>query len=453
MFDLTRQGEDVVCRLLNVAFGWELVNLNRERPNCPAVDLADAKRRICVQVTASRKTGKAAEAAETAEMLEKHHGGKYDRLLLVYLLGKPGNLPEWTSGSCRIEAWDLEDLAAALDRASPEGQAAALAVLHELEDGGVLEKQPDLSAADEQFLPSREVMEAPDEGQALLVCQRQRIRLVAFLARSPGETMCCKIEFSRRDTGGSHITFDQRTLLDRLLKGHHEPLEKRPFAAAIDRKRDFAALQLGNCRYFTDVDTARQLCEVLDILWEEYEAGRKRLAALLGTDCFSVPPEEDWTQPLCRMPIWLWELLQRDARSHDACRGKGAWDLFDGCAPPDVIRILRGPEDPYPRGIAAELTGRIEGERCLVSWRRGRIPALADWKGFEDGTKWRADRTLTWMLTSWLPRLQEPVFRACCSGVRRVWPWHRAGVPSREAVLKQVTASIECFYPVNSAAP
>ena len=51
MLDLTRQGEDIVCRLLNLTFGWELVNLNRLRPNCPAVDLADDTRRICVQVT------------------------------------------------------------------------------------------------------------------------------------------------------------------------------------------------------------------------------------------------------------------------------------------------------------------------------------------------------------------------------------------------------------------
>ena len=41
--------EDVICTLLNLAYGFELKNLNRETPNHPAVDLGDKDRRICVQ--------------------------------------------------------------------------------------------------------------------------------------------------------------------------------------------------------------------------------------------------------------------------------------------------------------------------------------------------------------------------------------------------------------------
>ncbi len=33
LYDLTRSGEDVVCHLLNLAFDWNLINLNREYPN------------------------------------------------------------------------------------------------------------------------------------------------------------------------------------------------------------------------------------------------------------------------------------------------------------------------------------------------------------------------------------------------------------------------------------
>lgn len=111
LFDLTRQEEDVACRLLNLTYGGDLIHLNREWPNCPAIDLADETRRICVQVTAIRKAVKANKAAKR---LQRYHSGKYDRLLLFQFLGKPAmNLPQMVEGR-RIEYLDMDDLMTAL---------------------------------------------------------------------------------------------------------------------------------------------------------------------------------------------------------------------------------------------------------------------------------------------------------------------------------------------------
>ena len=149
--------------------------------------------------------------------------------------------------------------------------------------------------------------------------------LAAALADAPKKV--------RRDTLGSHITFSQRELTETLFPSHHGPLEQRRFTAAVDRQRDFSAMQLGNCRYFTDVDTAEQTARVLDSLQEKYAAGQAALAQLLGTATFTVPPEEDWAQPLCRMPVWLWEELLRDAERRENLDGVElrVRDRQDGC--------------------------------------------------------------------------------------------------------------------------
>lgn len=433
MLDLTRQGEDIVCRLLNLAFGWELVNLNRLRPNCPAVDLVDDARGICVQVTGARGMGK---ALETRRLLRRHYGGTYRRLLVFYLLGKPKKPQLSDEPGIRTELWDMEDLAAALADAPQQVRREALAFLLAMEDSGILERQPDLSEPAREFVPSREVLETGDAGQTLLVCQERRVRLLAYLPRSPEKRLSCKLEFARRDTLGSHITFSQRELTETLFPGHHGPLEQRRFTAALDRQRDFAAMQMGNCRYFTDVDTAEQTARVLDALQEEYAAGQAELAQLLGTAAFTVPPEEDWAQPLCRMPAWLWEELLRDAERRENLDG-----VELRVRDRQAVCLLR---TERPWGTAAELRSRAEGDACLLLWHRGAVCGLTQWEGFDRGFQWRADRTLDWLLERWLPEAAQGLYD-------RRYPRGAAGrllrrlgcIPDREWFQAQLLARTE----------
>ena len=50
---INRTSENLVLRLFNVAYGYELKNLNWEESNYPAVDLGDRERGIAFQVTAT----------------------------------------------------------------------------------------------------------------------------------------------------------------------------------------------------------------------------------------------------------------------------------------------------------------------------------------------------------------------------------------------------------------
>ena len=67
--------ETTLAGLLNRVYGWELVNANAIRQNCPGVDLIDEERKIAVQVTATRTVEKVRhtlEAVGKSGIIYKH---------------------------------------------------------------------------------------------------------------------------------------------------------------------------------------------------------------------------------------------------------------------------------------------------------------------------------------------------------------------------------------------
>lgn len=64
-FDINRVAENLVSRLLNEIYGYNLTNLNHEIPNHSAIDLGDRERGIAVQVTTSTEASKIKKNLET----------------------------------------------------------------------------------------------------------------------------------------------------------------------------------------------------------------------------------------------------------------------------------------------------------------------------------------------------------------------------------------------------
>lgn len=80
--------EDVVCRLLNLMYGYSLVNLNIGKGNYPGIDLGDEHNRIAVQVTSDNSREK---VRETIRKFREHgYGEQYDRLI-IFVLGTRRN--------------------------------------------------------------------------------------------------------------------------------------------------------------------------------------------------------------------------------------------------------------------------------------------------------------------------------------------------------------------------
>ena len=57
--------ETIYCGFVNRLCGWELGNLNEEAQNFPGIDLADRKRGIAVQITASATNEKVKHTLKT----------------------------------------------------------------------------------------------------------------------------------------------------------------------------------------------------------------------------------------------------------------------------------------------------------------------------------------------------------------------------------------------------
>lgn len=81
--DFNSDAERFFIEILNVTYDYALRDVNCEKPNHPAIDLADDRKRICFQVTT---TGDNAKFKETLRVFEKNgFEKKYDKLYFMIL--------------------------------------------------------------------------------------------------------------------------------------------------------------------------------------------------------------------------------------------------------------------------------------------------------------------------------------------------------------------------------
>ena len=119
MTDINRYAEDFYGGLLNRAFGWKLRNLNQDKRNYPALDLADDKMRIGVQVTSSHDRRKVTETLK--KFFREELDSKYDRLIFV-VIGKedpfrdPFRVERAFAFDPEQDIWDTPRLTALLEQ-------------------------------------------------------------------------------------------------------------------------------------------------------------------------------------------------------------------------------------------------------------------------------------------------------------------------------------------------
>lgn len=84
LFDINKYCEDVVCGLLNLTYDVNLVNLNNEKYNFPAVDLGDCQKRISFQVTSTNEIEKIKYTVN--KFIEKELHERFDGVN-IFILG------------------------------------------------------------------------------------------------------------------------------------------------------------------------------------------------------------------------------------------------------------------------------------------------------------------------------------------------------------------------------
>lgn len=81
--DFNSDAERFFIDILNVTYGYALRDVNAEKPNFPAIDLADDRKKVCFQVTTS---GTNKKFIETIRVFKKNKlDEKYDKLIFLII--------------------------------------------------------------------------------------------------------------------------------------------------------------------------------------------------------------------------------------------------------------------------------------------------------------------------------------------------------------------------------
>jgi hypothetical protein len=112
--DVNIISENFYRDLLNIVFGYKLINLNIIAQNAPAIDLGDSEKRIAFQVTSTStlaKTRKTVTAFISNKLYET-----YDRLIILNITVKSNHQEEFVGElgtyqlSTKNDIWDVSDL-------------------------------------------------------------------------------------------------------------------------------------------------------------------------------------------------------------------------------------------------------------------------------------------------------------------------------------------------------
>lgn len=95
--DMNHAAESFYSGLLNLVYGWNLVNINIEEPNAAAIDLGDLDEGIAIQVTS---TGALPKTRKTVKkFVEKGLNKDYKRLLILNIARKTNHKENVSEGS------------------------------------------------------------------------------------------------------------------------------------------------------------------------------------------------------------------------------------------------------------------------------------------------------------------------------------------------------------------
>jgi len=111
--DINVHSEYFYRDLLNLAFGYELENINILEPNSAAIDLGDSKNKIAIQVTSTSKLDKTKKTVN--KFIEKNLYEKYDRLIILNITEKTSHkVPTIGDGNYMLDTkddiWDIQTL-------------------------------------------------------------------------------------------------------------------------------------------------------------------------------------------------------------------------------------------------------------------------------------------------------------------------------------------------------
>jgi hypothetical protein len=112
--DINVHSENFYRDLLNLAFGWNLININIIDANAAAIDLGDEVNKFAIQVTSTSALAKTRHTVN--KFIERRLYEKYDRLVILNITAKtthsvPTLGDDTYQMNTKDDIWDIGDLA------------------------------------------------------------------------------------------------------------------------------------------------------------------------------------------------------------------------------------------------------------------------------------------------------------------------------------------------------
>jgi len=111
--DINHSAEDFYCILLNLALGYQLININISNPNSSAIDLGDKENKIAIQVTSTNSLSKTTDTVN--KFIRKELYNQYDRLIVLNIVKKTNHKSNYIGNEkfkidTKEDIWDIGDL-------------------------------------------------------------------------------------------------------------------------------------------------------------------------------------------------------------------------------------------------------------------------------------------------------------------------------------------------------
>lgn len=402
---INKKGEDFFCRLLNLVYNLELINLNKLQVNFPAIDLADNKKRICYQVTSMSTLNK---IRETLDKFKKRELYKEYDCINILIIGKKArhdkrkenlNYNEFKF-TYKDNVLDTFDLIKEIEKKNINELDDILSFF-KIEFGDSIIKKIKKIEEDKSIYIDETLVE--DQRICYYAYGLGKVRIDAYLPASIDNKMSCCILFQQTGLSDCMFSFDEDLIKSILFTDNDKrAIDDRKFIWYVDR--DKVGIQFPNNRFVTDIETAQQLCILISRLYKFYSEKKQKLYSVIGATNFLEENRGEFK--IIRMPIDIWTAMVDFAQEHDHLYGDTKWDIFYplNLQLKDHIIIYKNHLDSTKGDILAELYVKdTSGYYVDIIWKPGYTPLLSKMDGFDNIIKWKANFTHDWILHEFVP--------------------------------------------------
>lgn len=401
MYDSARFLEDLIAKVLNRMYGWRLENQNKTRRNAPYIDLYDASNKIIVQVTTQKDNLKQKIDKTVMGTIEEYNNCE---LFVFSLFGYPEPM-NLIAKIDKDNLFDIPKLLVRLRSCNVDIQNDVSRMLLEARDSLAFSISPK-----EIFDPdlSKEYSIVKSGGFTAFSHGRGRVRIAAFIPENTEEHFSCLVEFGRHTVSEAFISFDEKEAVIDILDFENVDIKKRKVIVQISEEKDWAAIQMCNTRLFVDIDTANQLCTLLDEVRDIYLQNKEIIREVIGAKNCEMETISNPRIHLSRISNDLWRHICIFADEQGDCEEHGEWGKFIPCYSSWHTKRLQLTND-FGRSIACYIEREpiSDSDECNLYWVSGYAGYHVFEEGYQNGKLWGVETAREWLIEKLIPLVEN----------------------------------------------